>query len=317
MDTEMWTAGGEGWRMWAREPAPPLRYAVAAPYQGYREQRGAPLRRAELPWCGVTLILSFGDRIAVTPRVGSGRPAPPVPYESFVAGLFDRPVTTEHAGTQHGLEVQLSPAGAYGLFGIPPGAYANQVVRFEELAAAAPRGSGVTRTLAGLAERLAEAPSWAARFDLVDRTLGRLTVRGPAMAPEVARAAELLALTDGRTAVSELARATGWSRRHLSSRFTEQIGMGPKVYARVCRFRNALRMLEATAARPPGSTRSGGPADSLARIAEVCGYYDQAHLNRDFRELAGRAPTAHLSALADQGEPGAFPFVQDADRSGV
>ncbi|MGP3985486.1 hypothetical protein [Streptomyces sp. 3N207] len=208
MDGTVRTAGGDGWQMWARDPAPPLGHAVAAPYQGYREQRDAALRRAELPWCGVTLILSFGDRISVTPRVDGGTPAPPVPYESFVAGLFDRPVTTEHAGTQHGLEAQLSPAGACTVFGIPTGEYANQVVPVEELARSTRHGSSVARTLAGLPEQLAEAPSWEARFDLVDRTLGRLTADGPAMSPQVAHAAELLTRTGGRTTVGEL--ATGY-----------------------------------------------------------------------------------------------------------
>ena len=55
--------------------------------------------------------------------------------------------------------------------------------------------------------------------------------------------------------------------------------------ARVARFRRAERLLRAPAHR------------SIAAVALTCGYYDQAHLNRDFRELAGCPPTAHLAEL--------------------
>ena len=61
--------------------------------------------------------------------------------------------------------------------------------------------------------------------------------------------------------------------------------MTPKAFARLARFRHAERLL-----RSPGHR-------SLASIALTCGYYDQAHLNRDFRDLAGCTPTAYLTHL--------------------
>jgi AraC-like DNA-binding protein len=39
----------------------------------------------------------------------------------------------------------------------------------------------------------------------------------------------------------------------------------------------------------------------LAAIALTCGYYDQAHLTREFGVFAGRTPTAYLRGLADKG----------------
>ena len=77
---------------------------------------------------------------------------------------------------------------------------------------------------------------------------------------------------------AELVRDAGWSRRHFTSRFTRATGLRPKAFARVLRFQRAKELL----VRPDAS---------LAAIALDAGYYDQAHLNRDFRAFAGCTPT--------------------------
>jgi AraC-like DNA-binding protein len=81
----------------------------------------------------------------------------------------------------------------------------------------------------------------------------------------------------------------GWSRRHLAARFRDQVGLPPKVVARVLRFQCALRLMGT----------DGGPAWS--DVALACGYYDQAHLNREFRSLAGCAPTRYFAARLPDG----------------
>ncbi|GAA2074707.1 hypothetical protein GCM10009801_28850 [Streptomyces albiaxialis] len=244
----------------------------------------------------MTLILSFGEPLAASSRPG----APPERFTGFVAGLFDGPVVTRHAGRQHGLEVQLTPAGAYATLGVPPGEYGNRMVPLEDLPW--PRD---------LQERLAEAPSWEERFALLDRALGALAEDGPAMSPEVARAMRLLTDSGGLVPVAELARDTGWSRRHLAGRFREQTGMTPKTFARVTRFQRALSLLGA--ARGPGAGSGAGSGSGLAETAHQCGYFDQAHLCRDFRALAGCSPTAYLERHPPDG---AFPFVQDPAPAG-
>ncbi|MFG3252356.1 helix-turn-helix domain-containing protein [Streptomyces sp. NPDC048172] len=272
---------GFGWRMWERAPAPPLA-GLSGPYQGYWERTPAPLSRAEVPHTGVTLILSFGDPLSSLPHPAASRPER---FTSFVAGLFDAPVVTEHAGRQHGIEVPLTPAGAFAVLGVPPGEYGNRIVPLDDLP-----------WPPDLLERLAEAPGWEERFALLDRALAARAAHGPRTSPEVARAVRLLTASGGRTPVAELARDTGWSRRHLTGRFREQTGMTPKAFARVVRFQRVLELL--------GSS----PGTPLAEAAQRCGFYDQAHLNRDFRALAGCSPTAYLERHPPDG---AFPFVQD------
>ena len=80
--------------------------------------------------------------------------------------------------------------------------------------------------------------------------------------------------------IAELGRELGWSRQHLARRFRAEIGVGPKQLARVARLQRAVDQLQ-----------SGAGGDlTLAGTAVDLGYFDQAHMARDFREMAGLAP---------------------------
>ena len=80
--------------------------------------------------------------------------------------------------------------------------------------------------------------------------------------------------------IAELGREIGWSRQHLARRFRAEIGVGPKQLARVARLQRAVDRLQ-----------SGGGGDlTVAGTAVDLGYFDQAHMARDFREMAGVAP---------------------------
>ena len=105
-----------------------------------------------------------------------------------------------------------------------------------------------------------------------------------------------LCRSGGRVPIGWLADRVGWTRRHLLTRFREQIGLSPKTAARVIRFQHALQLLH-----QPGHRLS------LASLAQVTGYSDQAHLTREFRTLASTTPVEltaswpHLSLQSDAG----------------
>ncbi|MFL6126725.1 helix-turn-helix domain-containing protein [Actinophytocola sp.] len=124
------------------------------------------------------------------------------------------------------------------------------------------------------------------RPDHLAEDLARLTDAGPEPAPEVAWAWHRLRQAHGGITITELAREVGWSRRHLVNRFHTQIGLAPKTVARILRFEQLLRLL---------------PTTRIAAAAAACGYYDQAHMNRDFREFAATTPGEYLAR---------FPSVQ-------
>jgi transcriptional regulator GlxA family with amidase domain len=77
----------------------------------------------------------------------------------------------------------------------------------------------------------------------------------------------------------------GVSGRQLGRRFRVAVGVGPKLLARVLRFRHAWELGHAGPVRWPA-------------LALACGYCDQAHLIRDFRRFAGTTPAAAVSDLS-------------------
>jgi len=77
---------------------------------------------------------------------------------------------------------------------------------------------------------------------------------------------------------------SGYSHRHFIALFEGAVGLTPKRYARVLRFRDTLAHWAAE------------PSISLAELALARGYGDQAHFNRDFREMAGISPTDYRRA---------------------
>jgi len=140
-------------------------------------------------------------------------------------------------------------------------------------------------------QRIQAAASWPERFAVLDEVLARVFAVALAdgragVSAEVCFAWQRLLASRGRISVASLADETGWSGRHLRTMFAAEIGLTPKAAARVVRFDHARRLLQRRAA-------SGRPLD-LAALAARCGYYDQAHLDAEFRVLAGSAPTTWL-----------------------
>ncbi|KAB2352802.1 helix-turn-helix transcriptional regulator [Actinomadura rudentiformis] len=204
--------------------------------------------------------------------------APPAVYDSFIAGMHDGHGMYEHEGGQRGIQLDVTPLGAYTLLGVPMGHLTNLAVDLADV---------LGPEVPALVDRLQEAPSWGDRFDLLDAFLLKRLEVGPSPDAEVREAWRLLAATDGQTPVAVLAGEVGWSRKHLTHRFKEQVGLSPKVMARVLRFQRAVELMS-----------RGVP--NWVDIAVTCGYYDQAHLNREFRALAGCTPTELLAARAPE-----------------
>jgi AraC-like DNA-binding protein len=125
---------------------------------------------------------------------------------------------------------------------------------------------------------LREAPTWEERFALLDAIIAERLRDSRSPSAKVVWAWRRLSATRGRVGIGSLASELGWSRRHLAAEFRQHVGLTPKVVARIFRFRRAVRLLERV------------DDISLADLALECGYFDQAHLNRDFRQFAGCTP---------------------------
>ena len=106
----------------------------------------------------------------------------------------------------------------------------------------------------------------------------------------VVRAVQAIRASHGAVALDRLTLEVGATPRTLQRLFATDVGVSPKLLVRITRFQRVF------------ATWRDDPT-SLARVAAECGYYDQSHLVRDFRDFAGAAPAAFL---ADQPEFTAF-----------
>jgi AraC-like DNA-binding protein len=220
---------------------------------------------------------------------------------AIVSGCYGTPFefdTRVHAAV---MGVHFKPGGAAGLLGRPPGELADMHVSLEDL----------WGPLAiELRERLCAAASVRDKFQILERAL-RLRLASRRAARGAVEHA-LVALDRPGVDIGRVTAELQLSRRRLIEIFTEDVGMTPKRYLRVRRFQRALAA--ATAIASP----------HWAELAIECGYFDQAHLCRDWMELAGVSPTElvalrrtrvkenHLAVL-EQG----VKFVQDASRLGA
>jgi AraC-like DNA-binding protein len=243
---------------------------------GYRSE-GLPVAvHRGLPSPYLTLVLTIGDPLGVLahpdPVQAGGS------YQALVGGLHVRPALVVRPERQAGVQLNLTPLGARALLGLPASALASVDVELADLL-----GPAATE----LTDRVRASATWPERFAVLERCLARLIRDDATPPPEVREAWRVTTACGGRIRVDDLARHVGWSPRHLTLRFRAETGLAPKEAARVVRFDRARRRLALRAV-------SGQPLD-LAGLAAGGGWYDQAHLTRDWRAFSGLAPRRWLS----------------------
>lgn len=141
--------------------------------------------------------------------------------------------------------------------------------------------AAVSARLAAVERRLAGARNWPELERRLGREVAWLVAAGGRQRPpwRVRAAVRLLGEpADGRAEVARVATAVGVTPRTLQRELVAWTGLAPKLLGRILRFQAALCEI-----------RAGGA--TLATVAAAAGYADQAHMAREFRTLAGAAPS--------------------------
>ncbi|MBE3204213.1 AraC family transcriptional regulator [Parafrankia irregularis] len=291
-------------------PAPGLRPYVAW-YSGYRQRGLPPAVHRGLPSPALTLIFTLDEPLVLLDPPGAG--ARRRSFDSLIAGLHTAPALITHQGAQSGVQLALRPLGARALLGLPAGELAAL-----DLPADAVLGGAGRR----MSDRLREARGWPGRFAVLDQELtglvradrpragrfgevGRVGQIGREAPAELRHAWNLLRRGHGNVPIAVIAAEVGWSTRHLSDRFRVELGLTPKAAARVIRFDRARRLLVSRDRRW-----------RLADLAAECGYFDQAHLARDFRALTGCSPSGWLAAEFRNVQADGYGFDESLDGPG-
>jgi AraC-like DNA-binding protein len=190
-----------------------------------------------------------------------------------VVGTRTRPIYKTVQDVPLVIVVRLRPGGAPAVLGLPANELTDCIVRLEDLWGA----EGLA-----LRDQLLSAAGHEAMLRLLEGAIEARASREAERPPARLARQALGLITKSRTpiCVNDLAATIGVSSRHLRRAFTESVGIGPKEFARIVRFQRAA-----------GANLS---QTSWTRVAMDAGYYDQAHMIRDFREFTGTTPDAFV-----------------------
>jgi AraC-like DNA-binding protein len=220
------------------------------------------------------LILHLGDRFERVHQEGRTERQ----EDLIFAGQMTSQLVLRPTGAIKVLGIRFEPFGASALFRVPQHELAGLTL---DLAAVSATLARELRRVQETAESLAVAAIGAQRALLP-------FLSGAAPDPRIRHAVNEITRRRGVVSIERISAATGLTRRHLERQFRQQVGVGPKRLARITRFQHALRLLEDSDSSQRGTL-----------TAATCGYADQAHFIRDFKALAGCAPTEHLLGQAE------------------
>ena len=241
-------------------PGRPTASAVAA---FFVDETGRDSYRVALPRPEIQLVVRFG------PSARNGLDAHAFGMQQSVRRKLIR-------RGQRAITARLHLGASKAVLGVPASAVAGSVLALEELWG----GAAVQRLL----DRLIGVSDTTEAAAVMEAAIAERVALAEPRDADVSLALEAAArLVSAK--VSAVAVELGVSERHLRRVFREAIGMSPKEFARVARFRHAVR------------TAREGSRVSWAAIAAETGYYDQAHLIEEFRAIAGVTPRVLLGEL--------------------
>jgi AraC-like DNA-binding protein len=253
-----------------RAPAPPLDWYIDDVYCLTGVPRHRRLNVPPMP--SAHLFINLGEPVRV---YDSDAAVPPTVFtDGWFMGMRTRRVIVEYPSQVRLVGVHFKPWGLSPFVDLPSSELRDRWVpvdavwgpgldRLRDRAAGAMSTGEILQILEDeLRSRLGPTPSRG--FELVHHTAGRL------------------AASWGAVSVGELTDGAGVSGNHLASQFKSHVGVTPKRLARIYRF--ARLILSVDAVRPV----------DWSELAYVAGYFDQAHLSKEFKDFTGHTPTEYL-----------------------
>jgi len=244
-------------------PPPPLRRVVHCFWflrGDFRDPDPEPI----VPDGRVDIILHLAEAFSRLDEQGHARRE----AGALISGQLTSPIRLVGNGIGDVVGIRFRTAAA-GVLGLPLTEMTDRVVALRDLA------PGLARKLAAAAGSVSAS---ADRVQALTRVLLRAVGERPLPDPVAAAAVRGFELATP-TRIGALADRLGVSARTLDRRVAGATGLQPAMLRRLVRFRRAFRLLNAA------------PTGSGAAVAARAGYFDQAHLIRDFRRFAGTAPT--------------------------
>lgn len=252
-----------------------------SPVRRYRAPRGALREFVELLWLFDGYVQPHAQErllpMATTELVIDLRSTTAASHAATVAGPASEHWLLETSAAASVIGVHFRAGGAFPFFDFPASELHNVRVPLEALWGPKARA---------LVEQVLAAPTPEAKFDVLERVL-LATARAVSRHRAVAFALRELSVLPGSCGITEVTQQIGMSQRRFLEHFRSEVGMAPKLFARVQRFQAVIATVH--------TLREVSWAD----VATECGYFDQAHFIHDFRAFSGFTPSTYLALKSE------------------
>jgi AraC-like DNA-binding protein len=195
---------------------------------------------------------------------------------TVVSGPYGSYFITDRAENAAVMAVHLKPGGAFPFLGSAADELMDKHVGLQDIWG---------RTAFEIRDRVSAEHTPERRFQILESALSSRLVRRPEHHPAVLSALDYFRRHASRAVVGNLARDVGLSKRRFIDVFNFEVGVRPKLFLRIQRFRRVLQQLHNV------------PLVDWTRLALEQGYFDQSHLIRDFVEFSGLNPADYLHRL--------------------
>ena len=255
------------------QPTPALRHLIRYYYQVETDLVGATTMQPVPARSPQAIEFTFGTPYKVR-RLDTGCTRSAYSVAVIGAQTFRR-VELVMQGRIDAFTIVFQPGGVFQLFSVPAHELTNDDFEGEAV---------LGRRFGELERRLGEVSSFTDRVRIADEYL---RVRGSLhdRVTVIAHTASEVLRNSGCVRVSDLAHTAGLGIRQFERRFRYEIGIAPKLYARIVRFEAALHR------------KAAAPATQWTNIAHALGYHDQMHMVHDFNRLSGDTPSAICGQL--------------------
>ena len=264
-------------------PQAPLNRVVECFWTLEGEGAGAAKPERILPDGCLELILNFGAKFSQHCDDG-----PRLQPRNFLVGQMTGPIVISPTGRVELLGIRFHPGGTLPFLRVPLHEITDQIVEV---------GSLSSRLERDLMHTTAGSSSLSEKIKAVETLLRHYLANSKHDSWLMILAGRIVD-SRGLVSVDRLANEAGVSSRQLERRFLREVGVGPKLLGRIIRFQQVFRAVEHCNA-------------AWAEIAIECGYYDQAHLIRDFNQFAQQTPAVLFSSQSALTEA----FTRKARRS--
>ena len=228
-------------------------------------------RERALPTGTVELVVNLGEdrmRIFRNDQDAVGQ----LFDDSVVCGPHARYFVLDTSKSEPALGIHFRPGGASPFFALPVDELTDRHVALEDLWGPWARE---------VRERLMQAPSPECMFLLLEQLLLSRFRQPHVEHPAVTYAVRKLTAFPDVARIRQVQNETGYGAKRFIELFSGSVGLTPKVYSRIQRFQAVIGRI------------ARGDRVEWADVAVDCGYYDQSHLNREFRVFSGVTPALY------------------------